>query len=84
MDVVYTDWAEDLQTYTLGAIQCGIVAAKREAHPPNLGEFTNHCKAYRPPESNVLKLERKLTPEQIEANQKRIAEMVAMLKRVPA
>lgn len=80
MQDVCADWQEDMQDLTVGAIAHGITLSKASPHPPNLGEFVNHCKAYRPPESTVLQLDRKFTVEQIEANQKRIADMVAMLK----
>lgn len=49
MELVYSDWAESLQEYTLGAINNAIDLAKQQEHPPSLGSFASLCKAYKPP-----------------------------------
>jgi hypothetical protein len=72
MQAVYADWAEAMQPLSLGAINFGIEQAKKEAHPPSQGEFVKHCADYNP-NQNVLKLESKLSDEQIAANKERIA-----------
>jgi len=79
MQLVYADWAESLQSYTLGAINFAIGVSKQDAHPPNLGEFISYCKAYNPT-NNVIKLESKFTPEQLEVNKKRIADILTTLR----
>lgn len=79
MHDVCIDWAEALQSYTLGAINYGIETAKGAPHPPNQGEFVNYCKAYKPPLTE-LRLERTWSAEEINTNQRRMAGIVAMLK----
>lgn len=81
---VYTDWAESLGGYTLGAINCGIALAGDEKHPPNQHEFSEHCKKYTPPQTNAPKLQHNFTPEEIEINKKRIADIVAGLAKSKA
>lgn len=80
MQDVYTDWAEALAGCSLAAINHGITQAKNGQHPPSQGEFLAHCRAYKPNDC-VLKLELKLSPEQVEINRKRIAEIAEMLSR---
>ena len=74
---VYTDWAESMQEFSLGAINHGIEAAKEQPHPPSQGEFKTLCRGYKPALPTML--EHKLSPEQIEKNRVRIAEMVRSL-----
>lgn len=76
MQDVYKDWAEALSGCTIGAINCGIALAGNEPHPPNQHEFIAHCQKYIPV-SVVPKLGNNFTPEQIEINKKRIADIVA-------
>jgi hypothetical protein len=71
---VYADWAESMQQLSLGAINFGIEAAKSGAHPPSQGEFVQHCKQFKP-DTNVLRIESKITTEQQETNRARIAEI---------
>jgi len=79
MDEVHADWADAMQGLSLGAINHGIEVSKGGAHPPSQGEFINNCKGYKPAE--LLKIESKLSPEQREANKRRIAEMVRNLAK---
>lgn len=72
---VYQDWAEAMQSLSLGAIEYGIEQSKKDAHPPNQWEFIKHCAGYNP-NPNVQKIESKLSPEQIAANKERIAALV--------
>lgn len=74
---VYADWAEALDGCTIGAISHGIELSKKGQHPPNQGEFVAHCQTYNPP--MPILIESKLSPEQIEINRKRIADIVAQL-----
>ena len=79
MDAVYSDWAESLGQLSLGAINYGIEQAKNNPHPPNIGEFLTCCKGYKPPE--LIKIESKLTPEQIARNKERFAQIAKDLLR---
>lgn len=79
MDMVYGEWANDLGMFSLGAIQHGIEVAKREQHPPSLGEFMAACTTFKP--ANVLKLEHRATPEQMAANRQKIQAIAEMLGR---
>ncbi len=79
MTEVYQDWAESMSNLTLGAINHGINEAKHEKHPPSQGEFIAHCRKFVPP--TQIKLDNKLTPEQIEKNKARIAEIIKQLGR---
>lgn len=56
MQAVYEDWADALQSCSLGAIDNAIDLAKQSEHPPNQGEFMELCRLYRPPvdESRLL------------------------------
>jgi hypothetical protein len=81
---IYQDWADDLGDFSVAAIGYGVEIARRQEQPPNLGEFMQLCRDYKP-QDNLLKISRKLTPEQIEANRRRIraiAEMYGMSKRM--
>jgi len=82
MNDVYEDWADALQNCSIGAIQYGIYLAKSEQsrEPPTQGQFVAMCKKY-VPEINHNQLDHKLTPEQMEANRKRIAEIAAEFAR---
>jgi hypothetical protein len=80
MQDVYADWAEALADCSLAAINHGILISKTHPHPPAQGEFLAYCRQYNPV-SNVLKIESKLSPEKIADNQRRIAEIAAMLAR---
>jgi len=75
---VYQDWAEAAQSLTLGAINFGIELSKQQPHPPSQGEFIAHCKRFNPA-CNVLKIERKLSPEEIARNKARIAKIGKLL-----
>lgn len=86
MQDVYADWADALQACSLGAIQFGIELAKLESsnNTPTQGQFVAMCRKYEPV-PNVHQLENRLTPEQLEKNRKRIAEISAILaaKKAP-
>lgn len=82
MNAVYDDWAEALADCSMGGINYAIEQSKSADHPPSQGEFLKHCRQYRP--SDVLKLESKLTPEQIEKNRRRIAEIAEGLAKKAA
>lgn len=77
MTEVYQDWAESMSNLTLGAINYGIQESKHEKHPPSQGEFIAQCRKFVPP--SVAKLDNKLSPEQIEKNKARIAEIIKQL-----
>jgi len=77
LDLVYRSWAEDLATYSLGAINYGIEVAKRDQHPPSLGEFIVKCQGYKP--ADAMRLEHRLTPEQLEVNRKRVQALIQAL-----
>ena len=77
MNAVYEDWADALTEFSLGAINHGIESAKNLQHPPSQGEFKELCRAYKP--SMPAMLEHKLTPEQIERNRARIADIAKNL-----
>jgi hypothetical protein len=77
---VYAEWARSMQKYSLGAINCGMELCSREQYPPNFGDFVSKCDLYKP-ENNIHMIEKKFTPEQLEANKKRISEIVAMLAK---
>jgi len=79
MQSVYQDWAESMQGLSLGAINHGIEISNGGEHPPSKGEFIRNCKDYKP--AQLLKIESKLSPEQREANKKRIADIAASLHR---
>lgn len=78
INTVYEDWAEDLASMSLGAIKWAIVQCRKDGHPPNVGEFVNRCKQYKPADA-PLKLERKFTEEEMEINRARIAKIKADL-----
>ena len=80
MQDVYADWADALQACSLGAIQFGIELAKLEPgnNPPTQGQFVAMCRKYEPV-PNVHQIENRLTPEQLEKNRRRIAEISAAL-----
>ena len=82
MQEVYADWAEELQDFTLGAIAHGIPLAKALPHPPSQGEFKDLCRTYRPPVP--LMIGKQITPEQLEKNRQKIAELAATLARKQA
>lgn len=74
MSLVYDDWSESLANFSIGAIKFAIEKAKAMKHPPNQGEFKELCKEYIP-SSPVLQLRRKFTPEELETNRKRLADI---------
>lgn len=80
MQDVYEDWADELQGCSIGAIKFATETAKKELleKPPTQGQFIAFCKKYQPV-GNVHRLAHRLTPEQLEANKKRIAELAAGL-----
>ena len=82
MQDVWEDWAEALQGCSLGAIKHGIDLAKLDTsnNPPTQGQFLALCKTYRPA-VNKLQLVHRLTPEQIEENKRRIAEITNNLAK---
>lgn len=77
MQAVYADWAEELQSLSLGAINHGIAQSKALAHPPSQGEFKALCQSYKP--AMPIMIDCKLTPEQVEANRQRIAKIAETL-----
>lgn len=81
MKSVYQEWAEEMGSISIGAIQHGVKLAIRMQFPPNLSEFMDCCSDYNPPmiHPNVYSIEHKLTPEQIEENKKRVAEIQAYI-----
>ena len=79
MDDVYADWAEALQDFTLQSINGAIIASKTCKNPPNQGEFMELCKQFKP--AQLLKIEHKLTPEQMAANRARLAQIAEMLAK---
>jgi hypothetical protein len=83
MQDVYQDWAEAMQQLTLGSINYGIEESKKNVHPPSQGEFIAHCKRFNS-QSNLLKIESKLSPEKMEDNRKRIAEIARRMARSKA
>ena len=74
---VYADWAESMQEFSIGAINHGIEAAKNLQHPPSQGEFKTLCKGYKPKLPPMI--EHKVSPEQLEKNRVRIAEIARNL-----
>jgi hypothetical protein len=82
LNEVYLDWAnnEAMGNLTLGAINYGIEISCNGQHAPNRGEFIANCRHYNPV-SATLKIERRISPEQIESNRKRIAGIAEMLSR---
>ena len=82
MQEVYADWADALQGQSLGSIQFGIDVAKTEVaeKPPTQGQFVAFCKRYKP-EHNLPQIVHRLTPEQIQANKARIADIAAKLAK---
>lgn len=82
MQAVYEDWADALQGCSMGAIQYGIEAAKDgiDPKPPTRGQFKALCKKYQPVQ-NVYRIAHRLTPEELEANKKRIEEVIAGLAK---
>lgn len=77
MQEVYADWSESMQEFSLGSINYAIETAKELQHPPSQGEFKTLCRGYKPALPTMLG--HKLSPEQIEKNRVRIAEMVKSL-----
>ena len=82
MQDVWKDWADALQGCSLGAIKHGIDLAKLDTgnNPPTQGQFLALCKTYKPA-VNKLQLVHRLTPEQIEENKRRIAEITNNLAK---
>ena len=73
------DWIEDLNQFSLGAINHGIEKSRALSFPPNLGQFVAFCVEFVPPESNVLKISRKFTPEELAKNRERLKAISEML-----
>lgn len=84
MDIqeVYAAWADKLQSCSMGAIRHGIELAENEQSekPPTQGQFLAMCRKYEPEEIE-LKLEHRLTPEQVEKNKARVTEIIAGLAK---
>ena len=82
-DRVKRTWAEELGGFAdmPGAISGALNAQKSNPFPPTLPEFLGLCResAKRMAGSNAPALQHKLTPEEIEANRKRIREMADSL-----
>lgn len=74
LDALHANWAENLGEFSVGAIGYAMKKTSRAVMPPNLGEFIASCREYSPA-SSVLQLRRKFTPEELEANRKRIADI---------
>lgn len=85
MNAVLEDWAEALQGCSLGAIKHGIDLAKLDTgnNPPTQGQFLALCKTYRQA-VNKLQIVHKLTPEQIEENKRKVAELSSRLVKTKA
>ncbi len=79
MQELYADWAEGMQDLSLAQIDHGIKVSKTFEFPPSQGEFISYCKQYIAPEP--LKIEHKLSAEQLERNRRRIREMAEMLSK---
>lgn len=78
LDTLHANWADNLGEFSVGAIGYAMKKTSRAAMPPNLGEFIAACREYNP-ESKVLQLRRKFTPEELEANRQRLADIAAKL-----
>lgn len=78
LDDLHNKWAEELAEFSVGAVGYAMKKTSRGTMPPNLGEFVAACREYNPT-SQVLQLRRKFTPEEREANRRRLAETVATL-----
>lgn len=74
---VYADWAEAADGLSLGAINHGIELSKKNQHPPSQGEFIENCRLYKPALPTMIDC--KITPEQLKANRKRIADIAKTL-----
>jgi hypothetical protein len=81
MNAVYEDWAADLDEFSLAAIGYAIEVSRKEVQPPNVGEFAKRCAAYVPPQTNVLRISKKITPEEQEANKERLRVIKEMLAK---
>lgn len=77
MRAVYADWSERLVGTSLAAINHATELSTDMPHPPNRGEFVALCQTYKPALPTMIDC--KLTPEQIEANRKRIADIAKTL-----
>lgn len=75
MAMVYDEWAQTLRDCSIGAIAFATEESKKNDMPPSLGAFLKLCRDYKP--EPILKLEHKLTVEQIERNKARLAEILA-------
>ena len=75
---VYVDWAESMQDFSIGAIDCGLHLAKDLPHPPSQGEFKELCKQYIAPAK--IRLEYHLSEEQMERNKVNVQEMLKKLR----
>lgn len=83
MELVFSDWAEDLGELSIGQIKHGIELSRKQVHPPNLGEFITLAKQYTPelvPESN--RLGRKKTEEEKQFAKQKMAEILANFARI--
>ncbi len=82
MQEVYADWADALQGNSLGSIQFGIDVAGDDIspNPPTRGQFVAFCKRYKPV-YDLPQIVHRLTPDQIEANKARIADIAAKLAK---
>lgn len=77
MESVFSDWADDLGELSIAQIRHGIDLARKQAHPPNLGEFMALAKQYAPdPVPETHRLTRKKTDEEKEFARKKMAEII--------
>jgi len=76
MQMVYQDWAESMQDFSLGAIRYAIEKSGNMPHPPNKGEFIETCREYAPKQNNVFRIGHQLTPEQQQKNRERLNGLV--------
>jgi hypothetical protein len=83
MQDIYSAWADSLGEFSIAAIAYSAEQSMLMDWAPNLGEFKKHCLNYKPDAENVLRIAKKITPEQQAKNRerlKRIAEMFAEKK----
>ena len=80
LEDVYDDWADALQSFTVGAIGYGIDISKTMKHPPNQGEFIHHCMEYSPPKiynnMQIVKKESQMTKEEAKSKLTKLKEMI--------
>ena len=79
MQDIYSEWADSMYNFSVGAIKYGVHISKQDEHPPSLGKFMENCKGYVPPQIyNPVQLEEKKrvwTDEEVEENLEKIRKM---------